>query len=462
MKKVNTLLVLSVCLFFSTYANAVNLDSIAPGRLLKYAKRVRYGINTDVDLLHAAKIYMFLAKRGNVDAQRELGDMFMKGEGVAQNYSLGRTYLKKACLAGDPKAMCMMGNVYQRGVGVRTNQRLAFRLYLAAAQKGESHGYYGVGNMLYKGIGVRQDYKMAEMYLLKGSEEGNAKCDFLLANYYAYGFGGTSDYEKAKSFLNKAVKNGHGWTVDMTLFNKLDSVMQQNAIQLSKTLRVRPNNVEKVTKVLGTSEVIGTWSGSMLTYDWSNTRVLKEEPIEVVVSKDSCLLLTCIQNDSVISVFSADEQIENKWRKIKVRQQDLNFKWIPLSCSFETTTDGGKLYIQMKRLSSSSRSVLKPVQLTLMRAGATTGINDNFIVEDINISPLPIKSDYSIFVKSKKAITVNVYVYDLNGMRVADYGNWHLNVGSNKLSCHSNLPSGIYILKVRGKGVDKSLKVLHL
>ena len=42
----------------------------------------------------------------------------------------------------------------------------------------------------------------------------------MLANYYAYGFGGTPDYSKAKEFLNKAVQNGHGWTVDMTLFNK--------------------------------------------------------------------------------------------------------------------------------------------------------------------------------------------------------------------------------------------------
>lgn len=95
MKRVKILFISFVLIFFCTYANAVNLDSIAPGRLLKYAKRARYGINTDVDLLRAAKIYMFLAKKGNADAQRELGDMYLKGEGVSQNIVWVEPILKK-------------------------------------------------------------------------------------------------------------------------------------------------------------------------------------------------------------------------------------------------------------------------------------------------------------------------------------------------------------------------------
>lgn len=462
MKKVNILFVSFVLIFFSTYANAVNLDSIAPGKLLKYAKRVRYGINTDVDLLRAANIYMFLAQKGNVDAQRELGDMYMNGEGVSQNYSLGRAYLKKACLAGDSKAMCMMAYIYQRGIGVRSNQKLAFKLYSAAAGKGESQGYYGVGNMFYKGIGIKQDYKKAELFLLKGSDGGNARCDFLLANYYAYGLGGTPDYEKAKSFLNKAVKNGHGWTVDMTLFNKLDSVRKQNTEQLSKSINFRARFIEKTRKVQNALEVTGTWSGSMAIYDWSNTRLLKEEPIDVVVNEDSCLVMTCIQKDSIISIFKADNQIENKWRKRIVKQEDLNFKWIPISCSLETTEDGQTLYVQMKRFNTNTRSVLKPIKLTLKRNEATTGVLDNLLVEELKVTPLPIRDNCTITVKSKKNTTVRVGLYNLSGVKVADYGNWHLNVGSNNLSFHSSLYAGTYILKIIGKGINKSIKVLQL
>ena len=208
-------------LLSSTYTNAVSLDSISPSKLLRYAKRVRYGINTDVNLERAAKIYSYLAKKGNADAQRELGCMFLNGEGVSKNYKVAHSLLKKACLSNDTKAMCAMAYVYQYGLGTKTNKSLAFKLYLRAARMGNAIGCYGAGNMLYKGQGVKQNYQKAEEILLKGSEKGNAKCDFLLANYYAYGFGGTPDYSKAKEFLNKAVQNGHGWTVDMTLFNKL-------------------------------------------------------------------------------------------------------------------------------------------------------------------------------------------------------------------------------------------------
>ena len=93
-------------LLSSTYTNAVSLDSISPSKLLRYAKRVRYGINTDVNLERAAKIYSYLAKKGNADAQRELGCMFLNGEGVSKNYKVAHSLLKKACLSNDTKAMC--------------------------------------------------------------------------------------------------------------------------------------------------------------------------------------------------------------------------------------------------------------------------------------------------------------------------------------------------------------------
>lgn len=106
MRKLKVFLFLTMLLLSSTYTNAVSLDSISPSKLLRYAKRVRYGINTDVNLERAAKIYSYLAKKGNADAQRELGCMFLNGEGVSKNYKVAHSLLKKACLSNDTKAMC--------------------------------------------------------------------------------------------------------------------------------------------------------------------------------------------------------------------------------------------------------------------------------------------------------------------------------------------------------------------
>lgn len=93
MRKLKVFLFLTMLLLSSTYTNAVSLDSISPSKLLRYAKRVRYGINTDVNLERAAKIYSYLAKKGNADAQRELGCMFLNGEGVSKNYKVAHSLL---------------------------------------------------------------------------------------------------------------------------------------------------------------------------------------------------------------------------------------------------------------------------------------------------------------------------------------------------------------------------------
>lgn len=462
MRKLKVFLFLTMLMLSSTYGNAVSLDSISPNKLLRYAKKVRYGINTDVNLERAAKIYSYLAKKGNTDGQRELGCMFLKGEGVPKNYKIAHSLLKKACLSNDAKAMCAMAHVYQYGLGTKTNKSLAFKLYLRAARMGNARGCYGAGNMLYKGQGVKQDYQKAEEILLKGSEKGNAKCDFLLANYYAYGFGGTPDYSKAKEFLNKAVRNGHGWTVDMTLFNKLDSVIKQNNIAASKPSLAKAQGKSTTVKVDDSSDMIGSWKGMMSLYDWGKTRVLSEEPIAIEVSQDTCLVVTCLQNDSIISVFRSDKQLDNKWQKEHITKEDKIYKWIPLSIFFEKSSDNNTLYAYVNRLNASKRSALKPVKLTLQREGSTTNISNVLLDGRVNVSPLPVQNDFTITLSVTSVTEVNVSIFNLAGVKVADYGTRQLNAGNNSLSFHSLLSAGEYILKIEGKGVHEVLKIIHL
>ena len=178
----------------------------------------------------------------------------------------------------------------------------------------------------------------------------------MLANYYAYGFGRIPDYSKAKKFLNRAVQNGHGWTVDMTLFNK----------------------------------------------------------------------------------------------------------WIPLSISFKKSSDNNTLYAYVNRLNASKHCALKPVMLTLQRDGTTTNISNVLLYGRVSVSPLPVQDDFTVTLSVTSATNVNVSIFNLAGMKVADYGTHQLNVGSNRLSFHSTLSAGEYILKVKGKGVREVLKFIHL
>lgn len=61
------------------------LDSVDSRTLLRQAHKYKYGINTDVSLRKAAAIYMHLARKGHIDGMRELGRMYLKGQGVPRN-----------------------------------------------------------------------------------------------------------------------------------------------------------------------------------------------------------------------------------------------------------------------------------------------------------------------------------------------------------------------------------------
>ena len=248
----------------------------------------------------------------------------------------------------------------------------------------------------------------------------------------------------------------------MTLFNKLDSVIKQNNISASKPSLAKAQAKSATVKVEDSSDMLGTWKVTMSLYDWGKTRVLSEEPIAIEVSQDTCLVVTCLQNDSIISVFRSDKQLVNKWQKEHITKEDKIYKWIPLSISFKKSSDNNTLYAYVNRLNASKHCALKPVMLTLQRDGTTTNISNVLLYGRVSVSPLPVRDDFTVTLSVTSATNVNVSIFNLAGMKVADYGTRQLNVGSNRLSFHSTLSAGEYILKVKGKGVREVLKFIHL
>ena len=443
-------------------------DSAKQKKLLFYAHRLKFGINTDVNLERAAKVYYYLVKQGNTDAMRELGRMYINGEGVKTNHKAAWQLLKKAIASGNDKAMCDMALMYQKGIGVKPNFRNAFRLYRAAANRGNARGYYGVGYMLYKGMGVKQNYAKAEEFLLKGSEKGSAQCDFLLGSYYAYGFGGQPDYDKAKLYLNKAVQNGHGWTIDMTLKSILDSIIAsntQNAARMAKAktraFGVRVPDVRY--KVYSTDSVIGTWVGTVRTYDWSKTRVLKEQPVRFEVEAlDTNIIIRWLNNDSLYSVFQSDKRVGNKWMKKVLRHDEKVYKWIPTSATLELSKDANTLYADFRRAKTSNSDPIKPMSATLTRVGGTTAIRAVKLIDGISISPLPIGDSFTISVHATENVVVVIAIYTVDGIKVVDGGKHALTVGNNQINVNSILPRGQYIVRIEGNGVNESRNITHL
>lgn len=77
------------------------------------------------------------ADNGSRDAMTELGAMYYRGQGVAQNYEEAHRWYRKAAELGDTDAMYNLGLMYEYGLGVETDHSASYMWCSLAALGGE-------------------------------------------------------------------------------------------------------------------------------------------------------------------------------------------------------------------------------------------------------------------------------------------------------------------------------------
>ena len=75
-----------------------------------------------------------IATEGNVIAQGLLGQMYLRGEGVAQNYFKAIKWCYMAAKQGNTNAQANLGLMYGRGIGVKQDYHQAVKWYRLAAK----------------------------------------------------------------------------------------------------------------------------------------------------------------------------------------------------------------------------------------------------------------------------------------------------------------------------------------
>ena len=79
-----------------------------------------------------------LAEQGDAVAQYNLGIMYDKGKGVAQNYTQAVAWYKKAAAQGFASAQYNLALMYAKGQGVPQNYKIAYILFNLAASNGDA------------------------------------------------------------------------------------------------------------------------------------------------------------------------------------------------------------------------------------------------------------------------------------------------------------------------------------
>ena len=125
---------------------------------------------------HAAAFRLLrpLAEQGNGGAQRGLGDMYAKGEGVPQDFAAAVLWYRKAAEQGNAGAQFLLGSMYAIGEGVSQDFAAALPWFRKAAEQGNAGAQLGLGLMYDNGHGVRQDYVQAHMWFNLSGAQGDA------------------------------------------------------------------------------------------------------------------------------------------------------------------------------------------------------------------------------------------------------------------------------------------------
>jgi TPR repeat protein len=105
-----------------------------------------------------------LAMNGDVNAQANLGLMYLGGNGVSQDYKEAVKWLTKAAEQGHAQSQYNLGSMCANGHGLPQDRKEAGKWYTKAAEQGIPQAQHNLGFMYATGDGLPKDYVQAHKW----------------------------------------------------------------------------------------------------------------------------------------------------------------------------------------------------------------------------------------------------------------------------------------------------------
>ena len=180
------------------------------------ARVAESGSDTDLGLsAYRARNYPFAlmkflaaAQRGDADARDHVGEMFEKGQGVAQDYGAARAWYELAAAQGDALGQSHLGYLAANGLGAPPDRDLAREWYLKAARQGDAYSQFALGGIYQRGEGVAQDYGAALGWYEKAAAQGHLEAQTMVGFFHERGYGVPSDDAEAARWFRDAAERG--------------------------------------------------------------------------------------------------------------------------------------------------------------------------------------------------------------------------------------------------------------
>ena len=162
-----------------------------------------------VDLAQAHAYLRQAAERGHVQAQVDLGYLYLDGNAqVPKDPAAAFHWFRTAAGQGAVPAQCMLGDFYANGWGgARKDAGEALRWYRRSAATDApcaSRAQYALYRAYADGAGVRRDMPAAIAWLQQAAEAGNPRAQRALGRAYDRGEGVARDPALARVWLRKS------------------------------------------------------------------------------------------------------------------------------------------------------------------------------------------------------------------------------------------------------------------
>ena len=145
------------------------------------------------------------AVHGDITSMRNLGDLYVRGEGMEQpDFAKAREWYEKAVAKGDPDSMFRLGLLYENGQGVVQDNARAREWFEKAAAEGDQDYIFRIGLFL-----DAEDHAKALEWYEKNAAAALGNVSNVLGNWYLVGQGVAQDYTKAREWFEKAANHGY-------------------------------------------------------------------------------------------------------------------------------------------------------------------------------------------------------------------------------------------------------------
>ncbi len=122
----------------------------------------------------AAEIWREDASTGDPAAQRNLGLLYLNGQGVPKDEAAAAEWFRRSADQGFPRAAANLADLYLRGIGVPRNPEKAVALFRRAAESGLPEAQHNLGVLIESGFGVEKDLEQARAWYQRAAAGGHA------------------------------------------------------------------------------------------------------------------------------------------------------------------------------------------------------------------------------------------------------------------------------------------------